>query len=56
MKKQCKCYQCGKEFEIGQQGDNEELCLCCEHTLMTMEMDDHERELLDLELLKAERQ
>jgi len=43
----CKCRECGKTFERGEEGDNEKLCLRCERELLISEMSEEEYDDLD---------
>lgn len=43
----CECRDCGKVFNKGDEGDNEEFCLRCERQSLTEGMDDAEYEELD---------
>lgn len=43
----CTCGDCGKEFYYGDEGDNDQFCLRCEHLSITRDMDDLERDDYD---------
>lgn len=47
--KKCKCEDCGKEFNKGQEGDNEKFCLRCERQALTKGMDSLEYEDFDIQ-------
>jgi hypothetical protein len=45
--KLCICGDCGRGFMKGEQGDNEEYCLRCQHQSATEGMDELERDDYD---------
>lgn len=42
----CKCQDCGKEFEFGDEGDNERFCLSCEASFIVV-VDNYDGEFQD---------
>lgn len=40
-REKCKCSDCGKEFYHGEEGDNETICLRCEHLFMISFSDEY---------------
>jgi hypothetical protein len=51
--KKCKCQDCGKSFNKGDEGDNEEYCLKCERQSLTRNMSQEDYE--DFDRLETER-